>query len=257
MKKSFPKCEAGRISRSRRRELRGAVSVLSAILGIASEWPACAQTNVSIELREALDDPNLVWNTSGTGPWRLQFDESHDGADAAEGGPLQAGIIAEQNSITTSVLGPGTLSFWWRLEDAECFELSFQVGIDRLATIGPWTSESTNWVSQTVRIPSGSHNLTWRFQTFCGDGSPPGRAWLDEVKYTPAAPVLAVLSHNADSLSVEVIGPMGTTVQAEISTNLLSWAPLASPRVTLANGRGVLQVPKSDSKAFYRVVTVP
>src|SRR5438477_298572 len=105
-----------------------ATSVLSAILGIALEWLARAQTNVSVELREALDDTNLVWTTSGTRPWSLQFAETHDGADAAEGGPLQAGIIAEANSISSGVIGPGTLSFWWKLENAECFELSLSVG---------------------------------------------------------------------------------------------------------------------------------
>jgi len=229
--------------------------VVSNVFGSVSSSNACL--TVVPGLREALDDTNLVWTTSGTRPWRLQFAETHDGADAAEGGPLQAGLIAEANSISTGVIGPGTLSFWWKLENGECFELSFSVGTNRLATIGPWTSESTNWVSQTVRIPSGSQNVSWRFQTFCDDGSPPGRAWLDEVKYTPDAPALAVLSQNADSLSIEVTGPMGTRVQAEISTNLHSWTPLPSPRVTLANGRGVLQVPKSDSNAFYRVVTVP
>ena|SRR5437867_925935 len=249
---------ADRIAGPRRLGLKGAISVLSAMFGLTLAWRASAQTNVSLELREALDDTNLVWATSGTRPWRLQFAESHDSVDAAEGGPLQAGIIEEQNGITTSVTGPGRLSFWWKLEDTTCFQLSLLVGTNHLATIGGWTASGpTNWMPQVFTIPPGSQNLTWRFQTLCGDGSSPGRAWLDEVQYTPDAPVLAVLSHNSESLTVEVIGSAGTRVQAEVSTDLVSWAPLPLTQLTLEDGRGVLQAPKSGSKAFYRMVTVP
>jgi hypothetical protein len=235
------------------------VRAVSAIVAIALGWHAWAQTNDSLELGEALDDTNLVWSTSTSGihPWRAQFAETHDEMDAAEGGPLQAGIIGELNSLTTTVAGPGTLSFWWKLEDTTCFQLSLLVGTNVLASLDPWIPGPTNWEQRVVRIPPGSQNLKWLFATFCGDGSPPGRAWLDEVKYTSEALALAVLSHRNDSLTIEVTGPTGTRVQAEFSTDLIHWAPLPSGQLTLVNGRGALQAPKSDSQAFYRVATRP
>src|SRR6266542_2804252 len=107
--------------------MRGGISVLSAILGILLERRACAQTNGSFELSEALDDTNLVWSIGGAGAWRLQFAQTHDGADAAEGGPLQAGAIGEVSRIDTIVIGPGTISFWWKMEDTNCFEFNFSV----------------------------------------------------------------------------------------------------------------------------------
>jgi len=228
------------------------------ILSMTLEWHAHADTNDSLELREALDDTNLVWTTSSTTDpgWRRQFDETHDGVDAAECG-LQAGVVAALSRIGTSVIGPGKLSFWWKTEDTNCFEFSFSAGTNVAARNGPETSGSTNWEQQVFTIPPGPQNLTWLFQTWCGDGSPLGRAWLDEVKYIPERPALAVLAHNSDSLTVEVTGPAGTRVQAEFSTNLLEWESVPVPQLTLINGRGVLQVPKSGSKAFYRVVTVP
>ncbi len=144
-------------------------------------------------LREALDDTNLVWSTwsiFGNGLWRLQFAVTHDGVDAAQSGPLQAGIIAEQSSLATTVSGPGTLSFWWKLEDTTCFQLSFFAGMDLLANNGPWGFGAADWEQRAFRIPSGPQKLLWVFETFCGDGSPPGSAWLDEVKYTPDEPPL-------------------------------------------------------------------
>ena len=181
------------------------IAVLSMILGITLEWHAQADTNLPLELREALDDTNLVWTTSNTiDPcWRLQCTETHDGVDAAECG-LQAGVVGALSSIATSVLGPGELSFWWKTEDTNCFELSFSVGTNVVARNGPETSGSTNWEQQVFTIPPGPQNLTWLFQTWCGDGSPLGRAWLDEVKYMTERPALAVLAHNSGSLTVEV-----------------------------------------------------
>jgi len=96
----------------------------------------------------------------------------------------------------------------------------------------------------------------WVVQTFCGCDSPSGRAWLDEVKYTPA-PALAIPNQKGDSLTIEVTGPADKSVQAEFSTDLVSWVPLPLAQLTLEDGRSVLQVPKPDSNAFYRVVTVP
>ena len=248
--------EAKGISWSRRLLSWGSIAVLSSILGVTLDWSSFAQTNATLELGDALDDTNLVWSTSEPVVWTRQVAETHDGNAAAEGGPLQAGIVGVMTRLSTSVVGPGRLSFWWKLEDAECFQLSLQVGTDPLATIGPWNSGATNWEAQTVAIPAGAQELKWVFQTFCGCDSPSGRAWLDEVKYTPA-PALAIPNQKGDSLTIEVTGRAGIGVQAEFSTDLVSWAPLPLAQLTLEDGRGVLQVPKPDSKAFYRVVTVP
>ena len=154
------------IPRSRRRLFWCPIPVLSSILGLALEWSASAQTNATLELGEALDDTNLVWSASEPVAWGRQRAETHDGTDAAEGGPLRAGIVAVMTRLSTSVVGPGRLSFWWKLEDAECFQLILQVGIDQLATIGPWISGATNWEAQTVTIPAGAQDLKWVFQTF-------------------------------------------------------------------------------------------
>lgn len=317
-------------------------------LVVSNNYGSIASSNACLTvvpgLREALDDTNLVWSTSGSSPWKLQFAVIHDGLDAAEGGPLQAGVIGQQNMIGTSVTGPGTINFWWKMEDTLCFALSFFIGTDRLASKGPWTSESTNWEQRVFSIPDGPQTLKWVFETFCGDGSPPGRAWLDEVTYIPdSTPLIteqprdlqirmgqdamltftatgteplfnqwfigqagdtnhpisgatnriyivanlvsnatywvhvtnalgaaesrtatvtignamAVLTHNTDSLSIEVTGLTGSRVEIQFSTNLLDWASLPLPTLTLSDSRNVLQIPKSNSMAFYRLVTVP
>src|SRR5690349_16525533 len=128
--------------------------------------------------------------------------------------------------------------------------MSLRAGTNELASIDPSTMGATNWELQTVSIPSGPQDLTWVFNTMCGDGSPPGRAWLDEVDFMPDKHALGVPRETGEGLTLEVTGSSGTRVQAEISTNLLEWAPIPAAQVTLENGRGVLQIPKPDSSAF-------
>jgi hypothetical protein len=185
---------------------------------VSNGYGSVASSNACLSvvpgLREALDDTNLVWSTwsiFGNGVWKLQFAVTHDGVDAAQSGPLQAGIWAGRSSLATTVRGPGTLRFWWKLEDTTCFQLSFFVGTDFLTQNGPWGVGAADWEQRVFRIPSGPQNLEWVFETLCGDGSPPGSAWLDEVQYTPDQPPL--ITRQPEDLSIR----SGETVSLQVN----------------------------------------
>src|SRR5207302_629907 len=65
-----------------------------------------------LELAEALDTTNLVWTTNGASPWIGQSLVTHDGVDAARSGAIGD---SQTTSFQTTVNGPGTLSFWWKV----------------------------------------------------------------------------------------------------------------------------------------------
>src|SRR5204862_7921627 len=166
--------------------------------------------------------------------WKAQTAMTHDGTDAAEGGPLQAGVVGEVNRISTQVEGPGALSFWWRLEDARCFQFSFLVGSAQRARLGPSGFGSTDWQQQTVSIPAGTQDLRWVFTTMCGDGSSPGRAWLDEVTYRrDGALTLAIGIPDENTVTIQVSGLPGTRFNLQVSTDLRSWESAGVPETTL------------------------
>src|SRR5437667_6209865 len=87
-------------------------------LTVSNEHGSATSASAFVEyrpgLREALDHPGLVfqnWN----GDWNWQTNVTHDGVDAAQSRPVQSGIVADGTAVTTKVVGPGTLSFWWRV----------------------------------------------------------------------------------------------------------------------------------------------
>ncbi len=69
-------------------------------------------------LADGLDATNLVWTTGGTGNagWAYEQDlnggaTSFDGIDSARSGHIGNN---SESWMQTTVVGPGTISFWWK-----------------------------------------------------------------------------------------------------------------------------------------------
>ena len=133
-------------------------------------------------LADALDNAALTFTTGGEADWFAQSDETHDGADAARSGPV---VRLQSTWMETTVSGPGTLSFWWRVSsEADWDWFSFSVdGVqeDRICgTNGDW---------ELKRVPitgDGAHTVRWEYAKdhYVSDGS--DCAWVDQVLWVPA-----------------------------------------------------------------------
>src|SRR5205807_5563602 len=64
-------------------------------------------------LGQALDNLDLRWATTGDLAWYSQSDVTHDGNSAARSGPIGD---SQESRLETDVVGPGELSFWWRVD---------------------------------------------------------------------------------------------------------------------------------------------
>src|SRR3954469_22571503 len=79
---------------------------------------AWAPAHAQLSLGNALDAPELVWTTGGTGGsgWVFEAqdlfggDNTFDGVDSARSGVTLNG---GESWLQTTVTGPGTISFWW------------------------------------------------------------------------------------------------------------------------------------------------
>src|SRR5438874_2742120 len=67
----------------------------------------------SLSLAQALDATNLVWTTGGNTNWVAETDVTYDGVDAAQSGVIKTN---QETWVQTTVVGPGTVSFWWYLD---------------------------------------------------------------------------------------------------------------------------------------------
>src|SRR6185369_3633022 len=66
----------------------------------------------------AADQPALIWTTSPGLPWYGQTQVTHDGTNAAQSALTVDSIVDTESWLETSVVGPGTLSFFWKTSSA-------------------------------------------------------------------------------------------------------------------------------------------
>ena len=66
----------------------------------------------AVSLPDALDNKSLEWTSDGAVPWTGGVITTHDGLDAAQSGAIGNN---QQSRLVTTVPGPGTLSFWWKV----------------------------------------------------------------------------------------------------------------------------------------------
>ena len=132
-------------------------------------------------LPDALDAPGLVWTTGGSvGVWTGQTAVKHDGIDAAQSGIAGA---SQYTFIKTTVTGPGTLNFWWKVssESGRDFLRLMLNGVDQTTIAG-----EVDWEYQTFAVPAGTQEIQWRFSHNSSIAAGQDLAWVDQVAYTAA-----------------------------------------------------------------------
>ena len=150
-----------------------------------------AQWAVTFSLGESVNASHLEWRTGGGAEWFAQTAESYDGHHAARSGAIGDD---DESWIETTVNGPGTLSFWWKVSsEAQTDCLYFLV--DDLVAVEPlsgWKPNSSFWTQETLVLDAGAHTIRW---CYIKDGSvSKGEdcGWLDEVVWVPDAVPLAL-----------------------------------------------------------------
>lgn len=157
------------------------LAVIALILGLQA---ADGQT-----LAQALNATNLTWTTSGAyGGWTAQTTTTHDGVSAADSGRVSS--IAT-STLQTTVLGPGTLTFWWTNPSMDN-QLSLSANGTTLAFIILYQT----WQQQTFYLGAGTQTLKWVYAV----SSSPGdnyHGYVDEVSWTPGATAPVITSQPA------------------------------------------------------------
>jgi hypothetical protein len=143
-----------------------------------------------VPLSVALNNTNLPWSATPEGYWFGQNGVSHDGIASAQ---------ADQPSqLNTTVTGPGTLSFWWRIStitNADTLTLNAN-GVAQTSISGV-----TGWLYQSIYIGPGSQALAWVFDAPAGTTSS-DHAWVDQVSYIFGGIAPYITQQPADLASV-------------------------------------------------------
>lgn len=128
-------------------------------------------------LGDGVDAPALSWTTGGAASWINQNKTTHDRVDAAQSGRISH---RADTWIETTVTGPGTVRFWWKVSSEPNDRLRFLVDGTQKARI----SGEINWQQRSISVGAGTHVLRWIYaknRTLTGGRD---RAWLDQVRFT-------------------------------------------------------------------------
>ena len=155
---------------------------------VAGESPGttCTARGIgSLFLEEALDAPYQTFASGPTpsGPfWKRDLTTTHDDEDAAKSGTVTTG---GQSWCSTTVTGPGAVSFWWKVSSGTNGFLDFSIASAQQGAI----SNEVDWVQRAAIVPSGSQTLKWTYSRPSGNAQGQDAGWVDQVTYAPAVVV--------------------------------------------------------------------
>jgi len=130
------------------------------------------------DLGEAVDAPEFDWTTGGEADWFAQTDETSDGEDAAQSGPI---ADFESSWIEVEINGPGILSFSWGIFADEFDYLEVELnGYSENQIDGNW-----GWDFSDVFLDPGPNTIRWTFYNDDDTAGDLDAAFLDEVYFEP------------------------------------------------------------------------
>lgn len=154
---------------------------------------------VNVSLPEALEfcPSDLFSSGHNNRMWTGQQLISHDGQDAGQSPTLANDQLS---FIETTVVGPGTLSFWWKVSsEANADILRLEMNFNAITNI----SGEVDWTHVTVPVPDGPTTVSWTYQKNNENAVGMDAAWLDQVMFSTASGAPPVITQQPQNQSVQ------------------------------------------------------
>lgn len=140
-----------------------------------------------LTLCESVDACELTWTTGGHAPWFPQDEHTSDGVDAAASGTITHN---QESWIETTVTGPGTLSFHWKVSSEANYDF-LEFRINGTLQSGRISGE-VDWQERVFELPEGVQVLRWIYHKDFTVTHGDDRGWLDQVSWTPERTAMGV-----------------------------------------------------------------
>lgn len=138
-----------------------------------------------LTLPVSVNQANLSFLTGGDAAWTpVRSEAAHDRAHYAKSGAIDDNKVSW---VETTVTGPGSLTFWWRVscENDPDFDdwdhVEFLIDGTEKARI----DGETRWAKFACEVPAGAHTLRWLYFKDAGQGEGDDCAYLDQVSFIP------------------------------------------------------------------------
>ncbi|WOO42249.1 S8 family serine peptidase [Rubellicoccus peritrichatus] len=131
--------------------------LVSNAAGVATSTAEVLVTDEVVSIAAAFDAPDQNFLVSGDAPWELVQNNSVVGSQSLRSSPIADN---ESSIIQTTVTGPGTLCFWWRVSSESGFDyLNFSIN----GILQRRISGETSWQQVCADLGAGNHTLRWGY----------------------------------------------------------------------------------------------
>jgi hypothetical protein len=153
---------------------------LNAATSVAARFESTMLTN---DTGVAVGNTGLFWDTGGDAQWVIDNLVHQSGNSSMRSGTIRGD---QHSNLTTTVRGPGTLSFYWKVSsEANHDPLGVWVDFDHKAEI----SGEVDWTLVNLQIPSGQHDINWVYQKDATGSAGSDAGWVDSITMVPFSDV--------------------------------------------------------------------
>lgn len=175
-----------RLTNVQGQDMGGYRLLVSNVVGQANSATAVLSTanprTVAIAMNSTNSFTTFGPSNALSGIWFPQVRVSHDGDGAAQSGAITNN---QQSMLQTTVVGPGKVTFWWKVSSEEGFDLlKFTLDPDGRTNFAAISGE-VDWELETFSIPAGSHTLYWIYSKDASVSDGQDAGWVDQVLFTP------------------------------------------------------------------------
>ena len=211
-----------------------------------------AGTATGPTLGDAVEAAQWPWTTGGDADWTNQTATTHDGVDAAVSGTITHN---GESWMQTTVTGPGTLTFWWRVSSETNYDY-LRFLIDDVTQSGG-ISGTVAWQQKTYSIATGTHVLLWRYSKDGSVSTGSDCGWVDQIGWTASGASLAI-APTATNVPATASSGRQIAVTANVAwtaaTNA-SWLAITAGASGSTNGAVTYSV-RSNGTAVARTGTI-
>jgi len=187
----------------------------------------------------------LTWETTGSGEWISQADQTVDGQSAA----AASGVgDSERAALSTWVFGPGEVSFSWRASSERDYDfLVFEVNERQVASL----SGNSRWQEYTGELPYGWHKLTWAYEKDETESRRRDTGYLDNLSFSKYTGwVLQSELGQRTGVTLDPDGD-GQGLLREYATGGTAWGLDLMPMPSLVGGSLRLEIDKSPGSGLH------
>ena len=164
------------------------------------------RVNAAAPIGPAVNANHLVWETGGFSWFVGTTDDSNNDSQSVRNGYVDDG---HSTWMRTTVVGPGTLRYWWRTStQANADFLRFLMN----GVLQVQVSGNVSWQQRIIAIPPGPTVVQWEYAKDFALTNGSDRVWVDDVSFTPTPPSFLVqpVSQDAESGSTVTFTPLVT-----------------------------------------------